>query len=469
MAFESLSERLSQAMKNITGQGKLTEKNMNDMLKEVRMSLLEADVNYGVVKDFVARVKEKALGQEVMESLNPSQMVVKIVRDELQELLGSSDTELTLNPDGLTTVMMAGLQGTGKTTASGKIARYAKQKLKKKVLLVAADVVRPAAIDQLQTLGQQVGVDVFTLGPDVTAVETARQGLDYARENGHDLVIFDTAGRLHVDQALMDELRQMEELIHPDNILLTVDAMTGQDIVNVAKSFDDQLDITGLVVTKMDGDARGGGLLSVRSITSVPVVFVSGGEKMEDLEQFHPDRMADRILGMGDVVSLIEQAQDRLDMEVGRQSADRMMNGIFTFNDMLAQFGQMEKMGSMQGILKMIPGLNKMAAQVNDEAMNSVMKRNRAIIQSMTPFERENPSCLKASRKQRIAKGSGVKVQDVNKLIQQLNQMQQMTKLMSGGSNMNAMMNAMSRGQGVSKHAGSKKQKLSKKKKKKKK
>lgn len=312
-------------------------------------------------------------------------------------------------------------------------------------------------------------MDVFTLGPDVTAVETARQGLDYARENGHDLVIFDTAGRLHVDQALMDELRQMEELIHPDNILLTVDAMTGQDIVNVAKSFDDQLDITGLVVTKMDGDARGGGLLSVRSITSVPVVFVSGGEKMEDLEQFHPDRMADRILGMGDVVSLIEQAQDRLDMEVGRQSADRMMNGIFTFNDMLAQFGQLEKMGSMQGILKMIPGLNKMAAQVNDEAMNSVMKRNRAIIQSMTPFERENPSCLKASRKQRIAKGSGVKVQDVNKLIQQLNQMQQMTKLMSGGSNMNAMMNAMSRGQGVSKHAGSKKQKLSKKKKKKKK
>ena len=282
-------------------------------------------------------------------------------------------------------------------------------------------------------------------------------------------MIFDTAGRLHVDQPLMDELRQMEELIHPDNILLTVDAMTGQDIVNVAKSFDDQLDITGLVVTKMDGDARGGGLLSVRSITSVPVVFVSGGEKMEDLEQFHPDRMADRILGMGDVVSLIEQAQDRLDMEVGRQSADRMMNGIFTFNDMLAQFGQLEKMGSMQGILKMIPGLNKMAAQVNDEAMNSVMKRNRAIIQSMTPFERENPSCLKASRKQRIAKGSGVKVQDVNKLIQQLNQMQQMTKLMSGGSNMNAMMNAMSRGRGVSKHAGSKKQKLSKKKKKKKK
>ena len=468
MAFESLSERLSQAMKNITGQGKLTEKNMNDMLKEVRMSLLEADVNYGVVKDFVARVKEKALGQEVMESLNPSQMVVKIVRDELQELLGSSDTELTLNPDGLTTVMMVGLQGTGKTTASGKIARYAKQKLKKKVLLVAADVVRPAAIDQLQTLGQQVGVDVFTLGPDVTAGETARQGLDYARENGHDLVIFDTAGRLHVDQPLMDELRQMEELIHPDNILLTVDAMTGQDIVNVAKSFDDQLDITGLVVTKMDGDARGGGLLSVRSITSVPVVFVSGGEKMEDLEQFHPDRMADRILGMGDVVSLIEQAQDRLDMEVGRQSADRMMNGIFTFNDMLAQFGQLEKMGSMQGILKMIPGLNKMAAQVNDEAMNSVMKRNRAIIQSMTPFERENPSCLKASRKQRIAKGSGVKVQDVNKLIQQLNQMQQMTKMMSGGMNMNSMMNAMGRGQGVSKHTGSKKQKVSKKKKKKK-
>lgn len=443
MAFESLSERLSQAMKNITGQGKLTEKNMNDMLKEVRMSLLEADVNYGVVKDFVASVKEKALGQEVMESLNPSQMVVKIVRDELQELLGSSDTELTMNPSGITTVMMTGLQGTGKTTASGKIARYARQKLKKNVLLVAADVVRPAAIEQLQTLGAQVGVDVFSLGPDVSAVETARQALVYAKEHGHDLVILDTAGRLHVDQALMDELLEMKGLVQPDNILLTVDAMTGQDIVNVARAFDEQLDVTGLVVTKMDGDARGGGLLSVRSITSVPVVFVSGGEKMEDLEQFHPDRMADRILGMGDVVSLIEQAQDRLDMEVGKKSADRMMNGIFTFNDMLAQFGQLEKMGSMQGILKMIPGLNKMAAQVNDEAMNSVMKRNRAIIQSMTPFEREHPACLKASRKQRIAKGSGVKVQDVNKLIQQLNQMQQMTKMMSGGMNMNSMMNAM--------------------------
>ncbi|WP_303026858.1 signal recognition particle protein [uncultured Faecalibaculum sp.] len=468
MAFESLSERLSQAMKNITGQGKLTEKNMNDMLKEVRMSLLEADVNYGVVKDFVASVKEMALGQEVMESLNPSQMVVKIVRDELQELLGSSDTELTMNPSGITTVMMTGLQGTGKTTASGKIARYARQKLKKNVLLVAADVVRPAAIEQLQTLGAQVGVDVFSLGPDVSAVETARQALVYAKEHGHDLVILDTAGRLHVDQALMDELLEMKGLVQPDNILLTVDAMTGQDIVNVARAFDEQLDVTGLVVTKMDGDARGGGLLSVRSITSVPVVFVSGGEKMEDLEQFHPDRMADRILGMGDVVSLIEQAQDRLDMEVGKKSADRMMNGIFTFNDMLAQFGQLEKMGSMQGILKMIPGLNKMAAQVNDEAMNSVMKRNRAIIQSMTPFEREHPACLKASRKQRIAKGSGVKVQDVNKLIQQLNQMQQMTKMMSGGMNMNSMMNAMGRGQGVSKHTGSKKQKVSKKKKKKK-
>ena len=468
MAFESLSERLSQAMKNITGQGKLTEKNMNDMLKEVRMSLLEADVNYGVVKDFVASVKEKALGQEVMESLNPSQMVVKIVRDELQELLGSSDTELTMNPSGITTVMMTGLQGTGKTTASGKIARYARQKLKKNVLLVAADVVRPAAIEQLQTLGAQVGVDVFSLGPDVSAVETARQALVYAKEHGHDLVILDTAGRLQVDQALMDELLEMKGLVQPDNILLTVDAMTGQDIVNVARAFDEQLDVTGLVVTKMDGDARGGGLLSVRSITSVPVVFVSGGEKMEDLEQFHPDRMADRILGMGDVVSLIEQAQDRLDMEVGKKSADRMMNGIFTFNDMLAQFGQLEKMGSMQGILKMIPGLNKMAAQVNDEAMNSVMKRNRAIIQSMTPFEREHPACLKASRKQRIAKGSGVKVQDVNKLIQQLNQMQQMTKMMSGGMNMNSMMNAMGRGQGVSKHTGSKKQKVSKKKKKKK-
>lgn len=468
MAFESLSERLSQAMKSITGQGKLTEKNMNDMLKEVRLSLLEADVNYNVVKDFVANVKEKALGQEVMESLNPSQMVVKIVRDELRALLGNDDAVLEMHPD-MTTVMMVGLQGTGKTTASAKIARYAKEKLKKKVLLVAADVVRPAAIEQLQTLGAQIGVEVFTKGVETSAMDTALQAMEYAKQTGKDFVIFDTAGRLHVDEELMHELQEIQRYIDPDNILLTVDAMTGQDIVTVAETFNNKLGVTGLVVTKMDGDARGGGLLSVRSITHVPVLFVSNGEKVEDLEQFHPDRMADRILGMGDITTLIEQAEDKLDRKLGQKSMDRMMNGMFTFNDLMDQFSQMEKLGSFQSVLKLVPGLNKMAGSIDDELMNRTMNRSRAIIQSMTPYEREHPECLKAGRKQRIARGSGCKVQDVNKLITQLNQMQQMTKLMSGKNSRAMMQNMrnMANGTGVSKHSGSKKQKKSKKKKKK--
>lgn len=474
MAFESLSDRLNKAIKNISGQGKLTEKNMNDMLKEVRMSLLEADVNYNVVKDFVANVKEKALGQEVMDSLNPSQMVVKIVHDEIQALLGQEDAKINFKKQGMTTIMMVGLQGTGKTTASAKIARYCKQKLAKRVLLVACDVVRPAAIEQLQTLGKSIDIDVFTLGPDVGAVQTARQALQYAKDRQKDLVIFDTAGRLHVDEELMNELSDMKELVQPDDILLTVDAMTGQDIVTVAKEFNDKLAITGLIVTKMDGDARGGGLLSVRSITNVPVLFVSNGEKVEDLEEFHPDRMADRILGMGDIVTLVEQAQERLDMDIQQKTAKRMQEGVFTFNDLLDQFGQMKKMGSVQGMLKMIPGLGKMVNKVDDDAVNGSMKKNEAIIQSMTPYERENPSCLKASRKNRIAKGAGVKVMDVNRLINQLEQMQTLTRMMSGKQKMPDMsaLASMQRGGGLpggSKHAGSKKATKSKKKKKKKK
>ena len=323
MAFESLSERLNKAFKNISGQGKLTEKNMNDMLKEVRMSLLEADVNYDVVKSFVENVKEKALGQEVLDSLNPGQMVVKIVHDELQVLLGEEDARIHFKKQGMTMVMMVGLQGTGKTTASAKIANYCKNKLARRVLLVACDVVRPAAIEQLQTLGKSIDVEVFTCGPETSAVETAKQALTYAKDRQKDLVIFDTAGRLHIDEALMHELQQMKELVVPDEILLTVDAMTGQDIVTVAKEFNEQLSVTGLIVTKMDGDARGGGLLSVRSITNVPVLFVSNGEKVDDLEEFHPDRMADRILGMGDIVTLVEQAQDKLDIEVQKKTAER--------------------------------------------------------------------------------------------------------------------------------------------------
>ena len=470
MAFESLSERLNKAIKNISGQGKLTEKNMNDMLKEVRMSLLEADVNYTVVKNFIADIKEKAMGQEVMDSLNPGQMVVKIVRDELQELLGQEDARINFKKTGMTTIMMVGLQGTGKTTASAKIARYCKEKLSRRVLLVACDVVRPAAIEQLQTLGKNIDVEVFSLGVETNAVETAKQALKYARDRQKDLVIFDTAGRLHIDEELMNELSQMKELVQPDDILLTVDAMTGQDIVTVAKEFNERLEITGLVVTKMDGDARGGGLLSVKSITNVPVLFVSNGEKVEDLEFFHPDRMANRILGMGDVVSLVEQAEEKLDMEVQKKTANRMMQGVFTFNDLLSQYDEIEKMGSMQNMLKMIPGLNKMAKNVDDEVMDANLKKSRAIIQSMTPYERENPSVLKASRKNRIARGSGVKVMDVNKLINQVEQMQKMTKLMKNGMpDMNALQNMQKGGgiAGASKHAGSKKQKTSKKKKKK--
>ena len=471
MAFESLSERLNKAIKNISGQGKLTEKNMTDMLKEVRMSLLEADVNYTVVKNFIENVKEKALGQEVMDSLNPGQMVVKIVHDEIQQLLGQEDAKIHFKKTGITTVMMVGLQGTGKTTASAKMARHLKNKVGKRVLLVACDVVRPAAIEQLQTLGKSIDVEVFSLGANVGAVETAKQAMLYARERQKDTVIFDTAGRLHIDEALMQELTEMKSLVQPDDILLTVDAMTGQDIVTVAKEFNEQLSITGLIVTKMDGDARGGGLLSVRSITNVPVLFVSNGEKVEDLEEFHPDRMADRILGMGDIMTLVEQAQDKMDMETQKQVAKRMSQGVFTFNDMLTQFAQVQKMGSMQNMLKMIPGLGKLGKQVDDDQMNSTVKRSQAIIMSMTPFERENPSCLKASRKTRIARGAGVKVMEVNKLISQLEQMQMMMKMMNGQGmpNMQALQN-MQRGGGAfgaSKHAGSKKTKKSKKKKKK--
>lgn len=469
MAFESLSERLNKAIKNISGQGKLTEKNMNDMLKEVRMSLLEADVNYKVVKDFIESIKEKAMGTEVMDSLNPGQMVVKVVRDELVNLLGPDQAELNMNPDGITNIMMVGLQGTGKTTASAKIALYAKNKLKQKVLLAACDIVRPAAIEQLKTLGGQIGVEVFSLGTEVSAVETAKRAKEYAKENGFTMIIFDTAGRLHIDEELMNELEQMKAEIQPQNILLTVDAMTGQDIVTVAREFDEKLHITGLIVTKMDGDARGGGLLSVRSITKVPVLFVSNGEKVDDLEIFYPDRMADRILGMGDILSLIEEAQSKIDEKVAAQSASRMMAGVFTFNDMLAQFDQVTKLGSFSGVLSKIPGLNKMAPKLDDEKLSEQIKHSKALIQSMTPYEREHPNCIKSARKIRIAKGAGLKVADVNRLMAQHKQMEDLSKMMSSGGGFNpfGMMNRGGGMPGTSKHAGSKKQKKSKKKKKK--
>lgn len=461
MAFESLSERLGKAFKNITGKGKLSEKNMNDMLREVRMSLLEADVNYGVVKDFIARVKEKALGTEVMTSLNPGQMVVKIVHDEIVALLGNEEAPINYKKMGITTVMMVGLQGTGKTTAAAKIANVMKKKQSRKPLLVACDVIRPAAIEQLKTLGESIDVEVFSLGVETKALETAQKAMDYAKEQGYDTVVFDTAGRLHIDEELMQELSDIKAFVHPDDILLTVDAMTGQDIVNVASSFHEQLSVTGLVLTKLDGDSRGGGILSVRSITQVPVKFVGLGEKIEDLDVFHPDRMADRILGMGDILSLVEKAQEKMDMEASTKSANRMMSGQFTLSDMLIQYEQIEKMGSLGGMMKLLPGMGQMANQIDEAKADNKLKKSKAIIQSMTPEERENPNILRAGRKNRIAKGSGTTVADVNRCISEyekmktvMKQMMSMSKngkmpnmgAMGGMKNMRAMNKAMRAG-----------------------
>lgn len=440
MAFESLTSRLSKAFKNVTGKGKLSEKNMNDMLREVRMSLLEADVNYRVVKDFIEKIKEKAMGVEVMESLNPGQMVVKIVRDELVALLGSEESELHFKENGVTTIMMVGLQGTGKTTASAKIANVLKKKKSRNVLLVACDLMRPAAVEQLQTLGKQINVEVFTKGLETSAVDTAKQALSYAKEKQYDTVIFDTAGRLHIDEELMIELKQMRGAISPDEILLTVDAMTGQDIVNVAQSFHEQLHVTGLVLTKLDGDSRGGGILSVRAITGVPVKFTGLGEKIEDLDIFYPERMTDRILGMGDIMTLIEQAEEKMDAKVAEESAKRMMEGQFTLEDMLVQFQQVKKMGSLSKMMSMIPGLNQFAEQMDEEAVDTSMKKNEAIILSMTLEERRNPDIIKSGRKQRIAKGSGTQVSDVNRLLTQFEKtskaMKQMSRLSKGGFNL---------------------------------
>lgn len=430
MAFDSLSKKLNKAFRNISGKGKLTEKNMEDMLKEVRVALLEADVNYKIVKDFLVNVKEKALGQEVVESVDPSSMVVKIVHDEIVDLLGTQDATLNYSPTGISVLMMVGLQGTGKTTSIAKVANLIKNKQNRNPLLVAADIIRPAAIEQLQTLGKSIGVEVFTKGPDTKAVDTVKEALHYAKEKGYDTVLIDTAGRLHIDEELMAELKEIEHLAKPNDILLTVDAMTGQDIVQVASAFHEQLNITGLVVTKFDGDSRGGGVLSVRSITQVPVKFVGQGEKIEDIEYFYPDRMADRILGMGDIVTLVEQAQEKMDIEASEESARRMMDGTFTMDDMLVQLEQVSKMGPLGGILKMLPGMNQFADQINENDAESAMKRQRAIIQSMTLEERRDPSILNNRRKNRIATGSGTTPQEVSKVINQFEKMKTMMKQM---------------------------------------
>ncbi|MBF1123856.1 MAG: signal recognition particle protein [Solobacterium sp.] len=433
MAFDSLSDRLNKALRNVAGKGTLTDNNMEDMLKEVRLALLEADVNYRIVKEFLDEIRTKSRGEEVLQSVEPGQQLVKIVHDQIIELLGTEEVGLNFVEDGITKIMLVGLQGTGKTTSVAKIARICKEKFNKKVLLIAADVIRPAAIDQLQTLGKEIDTEVFTLGTETPAVETVRQGMEYAEKNGFDTVFIDTAGRLHIDEALMNELKEINELVHPNDILLTVDAMTGQDIVNVAQAFKDALPLTGLVVTKFDGDSRGGGVLSVKKITGVPIKFVGEGEKIEDMDIFHPDRMADRILGMGDVVTLVEKAQEKLDLEEANKMAERMLAGQFTMDDMLKQFEQIQKLGPLGGIMKMIPGMNQYAGMLDEAKASDSMRHMKAIIQSMTLEERAHPEKMRGTMKKRVARGSGRSVDEVNKLI---NQFGKMKKLMDSMGNM---------------------------------
>ena len=426
MAFDSLSERLNKTMRNIAGKGKLSDANMEDMLKEVRLALLEADVNYRVVKDFLNSVREKARGEDVLNSVEPGEMLVKIVHDEIITLLGEEQAELKFKEHGMTIIMMVGLQGTGKTTSVAKIARLCKTKYNRKPMLIAADIIRPAAIDQLKTLGKEIDTEVFSKGTEVDALTTVKEGVEYAQAKGYDTVFIDTAGRLHIDEELMKELADINEAVHPDEILLTVDAMTGQDIVNVARSFSEQLPLTGLVVTKFDGDSRGGGVLSVKAITGLPVKFVGEGEKIEDMDAFYPSRMADRILGMGDVVSLVEKAQEKMDMEEAERSAKRMLEGVFTMDDMLSQLEQFQKLGPLSGILKMLPGYSQFAPMIDEAKASDSLKKTKAIIQSMTKEERIDPSRMRGSMKKRVAKGSGTTVTEVNRLINQFEKMKKM-------------------------------------------
>lgn len=429
MAFESLSEKFQRILKKVRGQSRLTEANMDDMLKEVRIALLEADVNFKVVKEFVEQVKQKAIGAEVYTKLNPSQMVVKIVHDELTELLGSGDSELTYEKNKPTIIMLVGLQGTGKTTSAGKLANLMKRKLAKKVLLAAADVYRPAAIDQLEQIGKQIDVPVFTMGTDVSPVEIAKRAKEKAYNDHFDVLIIDTAGRLQIDEPLMKELNDISDNVNPNEILLLVDAMSGQDAINVAKAFNESLQLTGIIMSKLDGDARGGSALSIKHLTGVPIKFAGTGEKLTDLDVFHPDRMADRILGMGDVVTLVEKVQEEIDEKEARKDAEAMMSGKFTLDDLLKQMKRIQKMGSLGGLLKLIPGMPKITEE-QKEAGEKEMKNFEAIINSMTPYERENPEVLKNSRKVRIAKGCGKTNADINRLLKRYESMLEMMKKM---------------------------------------
>ncbi|MFP5527814.1 signal recognition particle protein [Peptococcus simiae] len=435
MAFDGLADRLQDVFAKITGKGKISEADLKEVLKEVRLALLEADVNYKVVKSFVAHIKDRALGSEVMESLTPGQQVVKIVHDELTQLMGGEQEKLKIASKPPTVIMMVGLQGSGKTTTSGKLARYLRDKLKKRPLLVACDVYRPAAVKQLEVLGEQLEIPVYSEGTDENPVEIAQRAIVHAGNHNNDIVILDTAGRLHIDEALMGELSAIQEEVEPTEILLVIDAMTGQDAVSVAEGFNATLGISGLVLTKLDGDTRGGAALSVKEVTGCPIKFIGMGEKLDALEPFHPDRMANRILGMGDVLTLIDKAQEAFDEDQAKKIQERIINQSFTLDDYLDQMTQMQQMGDMDSILEMVPGLNKKALK-NVKIDAREMDRSKAVILSMTKAERQNPKIINGSRRKRIAAGAGVRVQDVNRLLKQFDQSQTMMKQltqMAGG------------------------------------
>jgi len=429
-AFEGLTGRLQSVLQKLRGKGKLTEDDVNEALREVRLALLEADVNFKVVKDFIAKVKEKAIGQEVLKSFTPGMVVIDIVNKELTELMGGTNSKLAKASKPPTVILMAGLQGAGKTTASGKLAKLL-QKQNHRPLLAACDVYRPAAIKQLQVLGEQIKVPVFSLGDKTSPVDIAKGALQHAKENGHDYLIIDTAGRLHVDDQLMEELKQISAAVEPDETLLVIDAMTGQDAVNVAQSFNSQLELTGVILSKLDGDTRGGAALSVKAVTGRPIKFASMGEKLDSLEPFHPDRMASRILGMGDMLSLIEKAQSTIDKEKAAEMERKLRNAEFTFEDFLEQMEQVKKLGPIDQILEMLPGASKMKGikdlKVDDKQMGRVV----AIVKSMTTEEKRNPEILNASRRKRIAAGSGTSIQEVNRLIKQFEDMRKMMKQFS--------------------------------------
>ncbi len=428
MAFDSLGDKLQSITKKLRGQGKISEKDLKAVTREVKVALLEADVNYKVVKQFTEKINERALGSEVMESLTPGQQIIKIVREELTELLGGEMAKLTFSSKPPTVIMMVGLQGSGKTTTTGKLARLLK-KQNKRPLLAACDVYRPAAINQLEVLGKQLEIPVFSLGDKESPVVIAEKAVEHANRYGNDVVILDTAGRLHIDEALMEELRQIKEKVSPQEILLVVDSMTGQDAVNVAQSFNDLLEITGVILTKLDGDTRGGAALSVKSITGKPIKFAGMGEKMDALEPFYPDRMAGRILGMGDILTLIDKAQENINQAQAEEMSKKMLKAEFTFDDYLEQMEQMQNMGSLEGMLEMMPGMKSKLKDVKIDPKE--MDHVKAIIRSMTAQERRNPKLINGSRRRRIATGSGTKVQDVNRLLKQYEQAQSLMKQFS--------------------------------------